>query len=97
MELEQVVRYRNEKNFPLIIGANTSGQHFCWGIKDCSQGGFSISEQVGNTDFDVANQRNEPTFCLVEKKAVIEVTFMTRLTLHEINNWYVVSDDSVLV
>ena len=93
-ELEQLVRYCNVKNLPLITGADTNAHHFWWGSKDCNQRGFTLTEYLATTDLEVAKQGNEPTFCVRDKKSVIDVTLVTRSALHEIHNWHVVADNS---
>jgi len=93
-ELEQLVHYCNTKNLPLIIGADTNAHHLWWGSHDCNQRGYMLSEYLATTDLEIANQGNEPTFCVRNKRTVIDVTLVTRSILQEIHNWHVVSDDT---
>ena len=53
-----------------------------------------MSEYLAATDLEVANQGCVPTFCVGNKRTVIDVTLVTRTMTREIYDWRVASEDS---
>ena len=53
-----------------------------------------MSEYLATTNLEVVNQGSKPTFCVNNKRTVIDVTLATKATLPVIRDWQVMPNDS---
>ena len=77
-EMEWLIQYCSNESIPLILGCDTNAHHFWWGSQECNNRGYILSEYLATTDLEVVNQGCEPTFCVGNKKTVIDVTLASR-------------------
>ena len=93
-ETERLIQYCNHNKLPLIIRCDANAHHFRWGSQECNRRGYTLSEYLATTDLEVVNQGSEPTFCVNNKRTVIDVTLATKAILAVIQDWQVMPGDS---
>jgi len=90
--LERLLFYSSSNNTPILLGCDTN--HFRWSSRECNNRGVTLSEFLASTDLEVLNQGSRPTFCVGNKRTIIDVTFASKLIAREIHNWRVLPEDS---
>jgi len=94
-DLERLVQYCNSQKISLILGCDANAHHSLWGSKNCNYRGQALCEYLATTDIEVVNQGSEPTFCVGNKKMVIDITLASRELLPDINEWQAMPGDSL--
>lgn len=85
----KISEFCSENTIPLIIGADTNSHHPLWGSSDTNQRGRELVNFLAQTDLEILNKGNEPTFVTEGRSEVLDVTFATRDFIDRITKWHV--------
>ena len=92
-EMVGIVEYCRQHSLPFILGCDANSHHICWGSSDINQRGRALLEYLTAMDLQVYNQGNEPTFQIVNRKEVIDLTIGSQNL--PVNSWLVSPDPSL--
>jgi hypothetical protein len=94
-ELEELVRYCENKNLYLTVGCDSNAHHTVWGSTNCNDRGEVLVEFLNSFNLEILNQGNEPTFCSGYRQEVIDITLGSFELLESITGWEVSLEPSL--
>ncbi|XP_043479878.1 uncharacterized protein LOC122509713 [Leptopilina heterotoma] len=94
-EVEKLVDYCQRQGLPLIIGCDANAHHVVWGSTDINDRGRRLLDFLLDTDLDILNQGNEPTFVTVNRKEVLDITICSKSFCDGVRDWRVSDEDSL--
>lgn len=89
-EVENLVKYCEERNIGVIIGCDANAHNTVWGSTNNNDRGEQLLEFVERYNLLVANRGAQPTFVDARRAEVIDVTLICRKILNRVENWRVV-------
>ncbi|XP_043474038.1 uncharacterized protein LOC122506107 [Leptopilina heterotoma] len=94
-EVEKLVDYCQRQSLPLIIGCDTNAHHVVWANTDVNDRGRRLLEFLIDTDLEILNQGNEPTFVTVNRKEALDITICNKSVWSGVRDWRVSDADSL--
>ena len=61
-ELDELVRYCENKNLYLIVGCDSNVHHIAWGSTNCNGRGEALIDFLNFSNLEILNRGNEPNF-----------------------------------
>nr|XP_012217193.1 PREDICTED: uncharacterized protein LOC105669026 [Linepithema humile] len=74
----KLAEYCQEKRLPLIMGCDANAHHTVWGSSDTNDRGRKVLEFLATTDLEILNTGDEPTFCTIARREVLDITVCSR-------------------
>ncbi|XP_067216927.1 uncharacterized protein [Linepithema humile] len=81
----KLAEYCQEKRLPLIMGCDANAHHTVWGSSDTNDRGRKVLEFLASTDLEILNTGDEPTFCTIARREVLDITVCSRQLIQEIS------------
>ncbi|XP_043474384.1 uncharacterized protein LOC122506334 [Leptopilina heterotoma] len=94
-EVEKLVDYCQRQSLPLIIGCDANAHHVVWGSTDNNDRGRRLLDFLIDTNLEILNQGNEPTFVTVNRKKVLDITICSKSVWSGVRDWMVSDEDSL--
>jgi hypothetical protein len=92
-EVEAVIKYCVDNQFPVIIGAYSNSHSELWGCSKNNVRGTAFEEFICSEDLSICNISSKPTFKTCRASSIIDVT-LVHLSLYDlIKEWNVSNDD----
>ena len=84
--MEDLVRYCQDEHLPLIVGCDSNAHHTVWRSTNTNRKGEELLEYLASTDLEILNRGNEPTFCTVARRKVLDLTICSGQIVSKIKN-----------
>jgi hypothetical protein len=94
-EVRDIIDYCHSKKKQLIIGCDANAHHTLWGSTGSNPRGESLMEFLVNSNLNILNHGNEPTFVVCNKKEVTDLTLGTNKIVNLVGNWHVFNEPSL--
>ena len=86
----KLVEHTNNKNIPLVMGADSNGHHTLWNSYKTTARGRMICELINKYNLNVENKGNLPTFTNTRNyKSIIDITITNKSATKLIKSWEV--------
>nr|XP_012218248.1 PREDICTED: uncharacterized protein LOC105669724 [Linepithema humile] len=72
--------YCQEKRLLLIMGCDANAHHTVWRSSDTNERGRKVLEFLASTNLEILNTGDEPTFCTIARREVLDITVCSRQT-----------------
>jgi ribonuclease HI len=92
--LRDLVSYCQDNNHPLIVGMDCNAHHTVWGSTDTNQRGSALLDYILQTDLDIMNVGDKPTFVNKRRREVLDITLVSLALAGGVANWEVRGEDS---
>ena len=93
-KVRAITKAANDRNIPLVIGADANAHHIFWGSSDTNARGESIFNFILCSSLDVLNIGKEPTFVVSNRREVLDITLVSTKHFNMIREWKVSNDCS---
>nr|XP_012214525.1 PREDICTED: uncharacterized protein LOC105667354 [Linepithema humile] len=80
----KLAEYCQEKRLSLIMGCDANAHHTVWGSSDTNERGRKVLEFLASTDLEILNTGDEPTFCTIARREVLDITVCSRQLIQEV-------------
>jgi hypothetical protein len=94
-ELEELVRYCENKNLYLIVGCDFNEHHTAWGSTNCNGRGEALMGFLNYSNLESLTQGNEHTLCSGGRQEVIDINLGFHGLLDSITGWEVSLEPSL--
>nr|XP_012217588.1 PREDICTED: uncharacterized protein LOC105669289 [Linepithema humile] len=91
----KLAEYCREKRLPLIMGCDANAHHTVWGSSDTNKRGRKVLEFLASTDLEILNTGDEPTFCTIARREMLDITVCSRQLIQEVVEWTVSTEPSL--
>ncbi|XP_012220497.1 uncharacterized protein [Linepithema humile] len=91
----KLAEYCQEKRLPLIMGCDANAHHTVWESSDTNEKGRKVLEFLASTDLEILNTGDEPTFCTIARREVLDITVCSRQLIQEVVEWRVSMEPSL--
>ncbi|XP_067209949.1 uncharacterized protein [Linepithema humile] len=91
----KLAEYCQEKRLSLIMRCDANAHHTVWGSSDTNERGMKVLEFLAFTDLEILNTGDEPTFCTIARREVLDITVCSRQLLQEVVEWRVSTEPSL--
>nr|XP_012224501.1 PREDICTED: uncharacterized protein LOC105673444 [Linepithema humile] len=91
----KLAEYCQEKRLPLIMGCDANAHHTVWGSSDTNERGRKVLKFLASTDLEIFNTGDEPTFCTIARREVLDITVCSRQLIQEVVEWRVSTEPSL--
>ncbi|RVE51293.1 hypothetical protein evm_004097 [Chilo suppressalis] len=88
-ELVELVRYCEQNDMALIIGADANAHHPLWGMPNSNKRGEDLVDFLFTTDLSILNIGSAPTFVTRRARTIIDLTLATRMGANLVSDWKV--------
>ena len=90
--LKNLVKYCEDKNWKLIIGADANSHHISWGSTDVNIRGDNLLDFIMSSNIHICNRGTQPTFVNIIREQVIDITLASTNIIDDILEWKVSKD-----
>nr|XP_012217537.1 PREDICTED: uncharacterized protein LOC105669249 [Linepithema humile] len=77
------------------MGCDANAHHTVWGSSDTNERGRKVLEFLASTDLEILNTRDEPIFCTIARKEVLDITVCSRQLIQKVVEWRVSTEPSL--
>ncbi|RVE46703.1 hypothetical protein evm_008623 [Chilo suppressalis] len=88
-ELVELVRYYEQNDMALIIGADANAHHPLWGMPNSNKRGEDLVDFLFTTDLSILNIGSAPTFVTRRARTIVDLTLATRMGANLVSDWKV--------
>src|SRR6266496_610358 len=92
-ELEKLLIYCENKNYPVVMGCDTNSHSVGWGCPQNNLRGDVIDELIHRHSLSVINVGSVPTFETVRARSIIDVSLVHDSLYNNCANWKVLDKD----
>ena len=94
-ELEELVRYCEKENIPLLVWCDSIAHHTAWGSTNCYGRGEALMEFLNSTALEIFNMGSKPTFSTSVRPEVTDITLGSYGLMDSITDWEVSLEPSL--
>ena len=80
---------------PLILGCDANAHHMVWGSTDINSRGEKLLEFILESNLEIMNKGNEPTFVNAVRGEVIDLTLANRKASDLVKKWHVSAEPTL--
>nr|XP_012217684.1 PREDICTED: uncharacterized protein LOC105669363 [Linepithema humile] len=91
----KLAEYCQENGFPLIMRCDANAHHTVWGSSDTNDRGRKVLEFLASTDLEILNTGDEPTFCTIARREVLDITVCSKQLIQKVVEWRVSTEPSL--
>jgi hypothetical protein len=94
-EVRDITDYCYSRKKELITGRDANAHHTLWGSTSTNPRGESLLEFLANSNLNILNRGNKPTFVVCSRKEVIDLTLQTNRMVNLVSNGHVSEEPSL--
>ena len=93
--LTNLVKFCKEKRFEILISADANSHHTSWGSSNNNYRGEKLLEFIISQELFILNKGCQPTFEVINRKEVIDITFSSHNLSEVVVDWEVSMAESL--